>query len=401
MLQKWKCLTGFIFLLFSLPACTISAPKILPPTPPIPTHDPGLVLTPAPTATRLPEQLTGLSAPVLSLACDPHNPDGIFALLATDDLYYSGDRGDTWQRLPIPTSPLRYDADVQTNCPPPMQFDIRLSMTNPGLLWVRAGRDLFTSEDGGQTWQKRLDNVSAWTSSKDGKRLYALRSGLTAGVDGLYGSLDGGQSWEMLFPGLLPEIAPKSLKAQRPGCISLALGPDDASLYIGGPGGIYRSFDQGANWEAFNNGLPVEPQEINQISLLVSDGQQSLYALLGAGEDEEAAAYMIRLIPGESSPDQDRWHSIGADMLARVTQPEAASFFGLYALVPDPHANGQVYLGSEAGAMFSQDYGETWIPLELPIPGRITRIAPSHEGSRVLYLWTGEKLLIQELPGGS
>lgn len=132
---------------------------------------------------------------------------------------------------------------------------------------------------------------------------------------------------------------------------------------------------------------------------MVSDGQQTLYVLFGVGEDEQAAAHMIRLVQGENNPDQDRWRAIGADMLARVSHPEAVSFFGLYALVPEKHVNGQLYLGSEEGALLSQDFGETWMPIELPVAGRITRIAPSFGGKMLLYVWTGDRLLIHELPG--
>lgn len=399
MRQNRKFLSCITLLMLSLSACTISAPKILPPTPPIPTDESIQVPTPAPTATRLPEQITALSGPVLSLTCDPHNPAGLYALLATNDLYYSVDRGNTWKRLPIPTSPLRYDADIQTRCPPPMQYDIRPSETNPGVLWVRAGQTLFRSEDGGNSWKSQLDNVSTWTASLDGERLFALRSSLTTGIDGLYSSQDGGKNWELVFTGLLPEIAPSSLKPRRPGCVALALGPDEQSLYIGGPGGIYRSFDRGATWGAFNEGLPVDPEEINEVRLIVSDGQQTLYVLFGVGEDEEAAAHMIRLVQGENNPDQDRWRAIGADMLARVAHPEAVSFFGLYALVPGEHVNGQLYLGSEEGALLSQDFGETWMPIELPVAGRITRIAPSFGEGMLIYVWTGDRLLIHELPG--
>jgi hypothetical protein len=274
-------------------------------------------------------------------------------------------------------------------------------VTTPRRLWVRASQTLYLSNDGGMTWLRQLDNVNSWTASLDGQRLFALRSSFTTGIDGLYSSQDGGTNWELVFSGLLPEIAPSSLKPRRPGCISLALGPDEQSLYLGGPGGIYRSFDQGETWEIFDTGLPVAPDEINRVSLMVSDGRQTLYILFGAGEDEEAAAHMIRLVLGENNPDQDHWRAIGSDLLARITQPEAVSFFGLYALVPELSVNGQLYLGSEEGALLSQDYGETWVPIELPVAGRITRIAPSSEMEPMLYLWTGDSLQIYRRPGSS
>ncbi|MGW8249363.1 MAG: WD40/YVTN/BNR-like repeat-containing protein, partial [Anaerolineales bacterium] len=162
-------------LIMFLAACSISWPKVNPPTPVLPAQDSLSIPSPAPTATRLPDQVTDISAPVLCLVSDPHNPDGLYALLATNDLYYSGDQGVSWKRLPLPANPLRYDPEIQSTCPLPMQFDVRPSSIVPDLLWVRAGQSLYRSDDKGSTWQARLDNVANWAVSQDGKRLFALR----------------------------------------------------------------------------------------------------------------------------------------------------------------------------------------------------------------------------------
>jgi hypothetical protein len=385
--------------LLSLAACSIGWPKVNPPTPPLPTLETAAIPSPAPTATRLPDQIIEFTAPVLSLAYDPHNRDGLFALLATNDLYYSDDRGGSWQRLPLPAKSLRYDPDVQTTCPLPMQFDIRPSKNIKDLVWVRAGQTLFHSDDRGKTWQARLDNVTNWTASQDGERLFALRYGMTSGIDGLYRSQDGGMTWDLIYPGLLPDIAPASLKPKRPGCISLVFGPDESSLYLGGPDGMYRSFDQGETWALFNQGLQVDPGQIYAVPLMVSDGEQGLYALVGSAEDENAVAHMVRLVRESNTPEQDHWQAIGESLLAQIATPNKASFFNLYALVPDPQMVGQLYLGSEEGALLSRDFGETWEPLELAEAGQVTRIAASSGQGAMLYLWTGEVLLSMPVPG--
>lgn len=387
-------------LMLTLAACSISWPKVNPPTPVLPAEETLAIPSPAPTATRLPDQITDFAAPVLCLVGDPHNPDGLYALLATNDLYYSSDRGSSWQRLPLPARPLRYDPEVQATCPLPMQFDIRPSRLVPDLLWVRAGQTLYRSDDKGSTWQARLDNVTNWAVSQDGKRLFALRYGMTSGLDGLYRSLNGGKTWDMMYPGLLPDIAPASLKPKRPGCVSLVLTPDEDTLYLGGPDGFYRSFDQAESWESFNRGLPVDPDQIYAVPLMVSDGDQSLYALLGSGQEEDAAVHMIRLNPDAGSSEQDTWQPIGENLLAEIAEPNKASFFNLYALVPDQNLPGQLYLGSEAGALLSKNYGESWTPLGIPETGQVTRIAESFESGALLYLWTGEALIRLPIPNG-
>lgn len=395
------CLSVSVSLAFLLSACTIPGPKFSP-EPATPTYtETETALPPAPTATRLPDQIKELTAPVLSLTHDPHNPAGLYALLATNDLFYSQDRGVSWIRLPLPAISLLYDPEIQTTCPPLMQFDVRPSRVTAELLWVRAGQTLYRSDDGGKSWQARLENVTNWTASQDGKRLYALRFGMTSGIDGLYYSQDSGRTWDLIYTGLMPEIAPSNLKSKRPGCISFAIGPGENSLYLGGPDGLYRSFDHGLSWEVFNAGLPVNPDQVNAVPLMVSDGKLGLYAFYSVGEDEDATAHLIRLVEGENTPDEDNWQPVGESLLAEIAIPDDASFFHLYALVPDQQIAGQLYLGSEEHALFSRDYGNTWEPIELAEVGQVTRIASSIGPGAILYLWTGDRLLIQGMPGGS
>jgi photosystem II stability/assembly factor-like uncharacterized protein len=355
-------------------------------------------ITPAPTPTPLPDVLDELTAPVLSLAVDPKNPMGVYALLVTNDLFYSANRGDTWQRLPLGAPSTRYDAAVQTTCPPLMRYDIHISESNSQTMLLRAGRTIYRSEDGGASWNALLDGVETWAASADGELIFALRTNLSNNLDGLYRTQDGGVSWEQVFAGARPPGAPPLIQREKGGCVVLGFGPDEDSLYMGIPGGIYRSFDLGETWQAFNTGLAIDPQEINGVPLMASDGGDELYIFFGAGQDENDRPYLVRLVPGETSPEQDRWEEVGQADLAKVAAPSETSFFSMYAIVADPAKPGQLYLGTEQGVWVSQDYGQTWQALEETPDGRVTRLAIMPGAETWLYLWTGERFIPVSLP---
>ena len=318
-------------------------------------------------------------------------------MLATSDLYYSRDQAQSWQRLPLQASQQRYDSGVLTTCPPLMRFDIQPSPRLAELLWVRVGRTLYRSDDGGQTWQARQDNVAVWVVSDDGELLYAMRSGMQSQVDGLYRSQDGGQTWQLLFSGLLPPIAPTQIQPEQAGCLSLALQPGEQALILGAPGGFYRSFDRGASWQPFNAGLQLSLDELNRVPLMVNAGASEIYALLGTGSAEEGLPYLAHLMLDQSNSAQDHWQIAALGTLQEIALPDETSFFGLYCLVPDTQNPGTLYLGSERGALLSQDYGQTWQTIELPDAGRITRIAASTGAGSRIYLWNGDKMVTLEL----
>jgi hypothetical protein len=391
-------LISLISLGLFLTACQTNA-AINTPTPTLPASpESEPTLTPAPTPTPLPDVLDELTAPVLSLEVDPRNSQGVYALLVTNDLFYTGNRGDIWQRLPLGAPSTRYDAAIQTTCPPLMRYDIQISKSNPQSMLVRAGRTIYRSDDGGASWRVLLDGVETWAADERGELIFALRTNLSSGLDGLYRSQDGGTSWEEVFAGVRPPPAPPAIQRKKGGCFVLGFGPNEDSLYMGLPGGIYRSFDLGQTWEAFNTGITIAPEEINGVPLMASDGGNELYVFFGAGQDENDRPYLVRLIQDENNPKQDRWEEVGQADLAKVAAPSETSFFSMYAIVADPLTPGRLYLGTEQGLLLSQDYGQTWQALEEIPPGRVTRMAVAPGAETWMYLWTGEQFLPLLLP---
>jgi photosystem II stability/assembly factor-like uncharacterized protein len=65
-------------------------------------------------------------------------------------------------------------------------------------VWVRGEQMLYGSDDGGESWQALQGNVEAWTiADEDGRLLYAWRRFKhVPEANGLYRSPDGGASWQ-------------------------------------------------------------------------------------------------------------------------------------------------------------------------------------------------------------
>lgn len=112
-----------------------------------------------------------------------------------------------------------------------------------------------------------------------GTVLYAGAESQTAESGGLYRSLDNGRNWQIMGPG--PQAAITTLTA-RPG--------SEAILYAGGAGGplaaaqnLWRSEDNGRTWQRFNLTLPANPDGLlPPVTALATDPNQPGVLYVGA-----------------------------------------------------------------------------------------------------------------------
>ena len=112
---------------------------------------------------------------------------------------------------------------------------------------------LWRSTDGAASWQQLTNGIPAGAQIRtaavdpsDPGRIYAAVNDPAA--PGLYVSADGGNSWSKLTGIGLPD-------GMYP--VSLAVDPFDSNLLYAGVGGtgMLRSFDGGASWQPFSNGM--------------------------------------------------------------------------------------------------------------------------------------------------
>jgi hypothetical protein len=216
----------------------------------------------------------------------------------------------------------------------------------PGLPLVNAVRGpqegVFQSLNGGQSWTRQSHGLTdfpifalAIDASTSPRTLYA--GTLTFGS--IFRSPDGGLNWSKVFQ--LPNSSTSNLCFGSASCVwAVAVDPTiPSNVYAGTSAGVYRSTDRGSTWSAFNAGL--SSTAVQGVRGLLFDGA-TLYAAAGDG--------LHKLDPGASM-----WTplSLTADVHNIVIDPGST-----------PHI---LYTASErSGAYKSTDGGATWTTMEVP-----------------------------------
>jgi photosystem II stability/assembly factor-like uncharacterized protein len=173
---------------------------------------------------------------VTALAVDPDDHRTVWAGVEIDGVFRSTDGGDTWTHLENGL----YDPDVH---------DMAIATTRPKRLFVSTARDMFLSDDLGDTWHP-LGTKDKWprpyarglaVKPNDPGVLYAGCGQTTTGEKGLVlRTTDYGQRWEILP---LPTPANATIWG-------LATHPADADRIVAFTlfGEVYVSEDAGTSW---------------------------------------------------------------------------------------------------------------------------------------------------------
>ncbi|HEX2979599.1 MAG TPA: TIR domain-containing protein [Anaerolineaceae bacterium] len=213
---------------------------------------------------------------ILSVAIGSNSAGTIYAL-SYERLYVSADDGQTWQAQGKPEG--IYGSDLRL---------VVSQGENPQLYVHAPGTGIMRSTDGGQNWQ--FVNAGLPEDSDGQAHVYSVAvdplspltlyagTGSPSGMgQGVYKSLDGGQTWAPSNQGMIDYGIP-----------SLAIDPlQPQTVYAAAsPAKLFKSQDGGATWTPLN--LPVEdyatlssvsldPQKPERVYLLV-DGQGLLYS---------------------------------------------------------------------------------------------------------------------------
>jgi photosystem II stability/assembly factor-like uncharacterized protein len=203
-----------------------------------------LFLSPLPTLADTWQAVPIHGADVRSLAVDPR--DGLTVLAGTSggQVYRTTDGGESWQ-----------DAGVPVPFPGWVLGTLTFDPNRRGRLWAGLwalwGNDGFVafSDDLGTTWTIRRDGLPreaiydlALVPGLPGRLVAALPSGV-------WGSEDGGLSWDYLSPDM-PQLVNAS---------SLLVDPfDPDTIYAGTWRRAYRSDDGGASWKEIFEGMVLD-----------------------------------------------------------------------------------------------------------------------------------------------
>ncbi len=138
--------------------------------------------------------------------------------------------------------------------------NIEISNTDPNLIFVSQGSNLFKSTDGGVTFTKINNQFSSNITSieinnNDNSIIYLSLGGFYS--NGVMKSTDGGATWEDISKNLPAE--PKLVVIHQKQSV-------DNDLFLGTSLGVYHINDKMTDWEVFSNKLPnvpVKDLEIN------------------------------------------------------------------------------------------------------------------------------------------
>ncbi len=202
----------------------------------------------------------------------PHNADVVY--MGSQYLHRTKDDGYSWEVIsPDLTA---FEADKQVNSGAPITRDItgeeyysvlysiRESKVAKGLIWTGANDGpIHVSRDDGKTWKNvtppnlapggRVDCVEPSPHQASKAYVAVLRYQLGDWHPYIYKTNDYGENWTLLTTGSngLPADFPTRVVREDP--------DKEGLLYAGTEFGLFVSFDDGKNWQSFQQNLPVTP----------------------------------------------------------------------------------------------------------------------------------------------
>ena len=253
------------------------------------------------------------------LKLDPTQPNTVYAG-TTEGLYKSTDGGATWTRMT--------GANVIVN-------DVYVDPNQPQHVLLATDRDgVLRSDDAGTSFDTSntgfsLRQVVAYAADlHDAGQLYVgvVNDKQTGGV---FGSSDGGVKWRQMSDGLAGRDV-----------YSLVTTPDD-SLLAGTSHGIFRVVD--GMWSSATDPAPAHAPAVKKTA-----GKKAVAAKKGVAK-KSAAKHVVHTPPRTPAA-------------PRVASPLSSA--AVYALTSGSTG---IYAGTSAGLWRSQDGGENWSPLQVPL----------------------------------
>lgn len=176
------------------------------------------------------------------LSADSANRNTVYA--ATDNgLYRSDNLGSRWERI------FRGKNSLEGQC--------TAVICTPAAIFLGTKTGLFISRDSGRSWSKEKSGIDSNTILNIDYVLKKDSIVYLSAINGIFKSLDSGKTWERIFLSYSREnndTSSDEQNADTPEKTSdirfVKAGVNNLNLvYFSGSKGIYRSLDQGRNWE--------------------------------------------------------------------------------------------------------------------------------------------------------
>lgn len=239
-----------------------------------------------------PDELVYRFQRVSPIHVSPHNPQVIYH--TSQFVHKTTNEGMTWEKISPDLTANEPGKQVVSGSPITRDitgeefystiYDIRESAVKPGLIWVGSNDGpVHVTLDGGKKWENvtpknlppggRIDCVEP-SSHKEGKAYFvSLRYQLGDPMPYIFKTNDFGKAWTKITNGI-PEDQPVRVVREDPKV--------EGILYAGTETGMFVSLDDGANWQPFQQNLPVTPVtdiKIYRNDLVISTMGRSFWVL--------------------------------------------------------------------------------------------------------------------------
>jgi photosystem II stability/assembly factor-like uncharacterized protein len=245
---------------------------------------------------------------------DPRNPDVLYAASyqrrrhqwtlidggPETAIYKTTDAGANWRKLKqgLPKVDMG-------------KIGLAVSPANPDVIYaiIEAQRDkggFYRSTDRGESWSRRSDYVSGSpqyynelvADPQDENRVYSMDTWLHV-------TLDGGKSFQRAGE-----------KRKHVDNHAMWIDPDNTDhFFVGCDGGIYESFDRGANYRFFEN-LPI-----TQFYRVSVDNTKPFYYVYGGTQDNNSLGGPSRTLASSGISNEDYFITTGGDGYETVVDP--------------------------------------------------------------------------------
>ena len=206
---------------------------------------------------------------VAPIHVSPHNPDVVYH--GSQFLHKTVDDGLTWETISPDLTAFEADKQVVSGSPITRDitgeeyysalYSIRESKLREGLIWTGSNDGpVHLTKDGGKTWLNvtpadvpkggRVEAISP-SHHQEGTAYIAIdRHLLGDSAPYIYKTTDYGSSWIRITNGIPGDFTARVVREDpiRPGL-----------LYAGTEYGVFISFDDGRNWQVFQQNLPITP----------------------------------------------------------------------------------------------------------------------------------------------
>ena len=199
----------------------------------------------------------------------PHDPNVVYH--ASQYLHVTNDDGVTWETISPDLTAFELDKQVISGSPITRDitgeefystiYSVRESPLEKGLIWVGANDGpVHITTDGGKNWKNitpnknikggRVDSVEPSPHKISKAFVTILRYQLGDWKPYIYRTYDNGDSWDLITQGI-PSDHPVRVLREDP--------KREGLLFAGTEFGMFLSFDDGDNWQSFQQNLPITP----------------------------------------------------------------------------------------------------------------------------------------------